>query len=110
MVGRLVAALVLLGDQPDVTTALMNRVMASFHDDTAALRPVWTAADGRRVPGHPVVLPRRLWPAVAELSGDQGARALFEARAGRVRELEIEGAPPHDIDDEGDYRHRALGG
>ena len=104
------AAVVLLGDQPHVTAALVDRMLAAFRaGDDAIVRPVWRDAGGAERPGHPVVLARRVWPAVAALRGDAGARALFAAHPEWVRELVIAGDPPADIDDLRDYR-RAVGG
>lgn len=74
------AVLVLLADQPAVTPA-----------DLAALRAAWLADPGRIVAagfsgtaGVPAILPRGTWPALAALSGDQGARAVIAAAADRV--------------------------
>jgi molybdenum cofactor cytidylyltransferase len=100
---RATAAAVLLGDQPGVTSALIDRVAAEFLAwDTLALRPFWWGPGGNRVPGHPVFLARRMWPAIHELRGDEGARAIFRER-GWPREVEIAGVPPADIDDAADY-------
>lgn len=105
---RAAAAVVLLGDQPGVTAALIERVVAAFREGGApAARPVYAAAGGARTPGHPVVLARRLWPALATLHGDEGARALLAAHPEWLFEVEIEGEPPADVDTHDDYR-RAL--
>ena len=103
------AVVVLLGDQPGVTSALVDRVGERFlTGDAPAVRPVWRTAGGVPRPGHPVVLARRLWPALAGLAGDQGARVLFDAHPEWMCELEIAGDPPPDVDDLDDYR-RVLG-
>lgn len=100
-----VAAAVLLGDQPGIGRAVIDAVLAGFAAaGTPAVRPVWRDADGRARPGHPVVLGRALWPAVAELRGDRGARALFERHPEWVSEVAMAGAPPADVDDDEDYR------
>lgn len=107
---RAVAAVVLLGDQPGVTPALIQRVAAAFlAGDAPAARPVHGATGGPRVPGHPVVLARRVWPALATLRGDEGARALLAAHPEWLLEVAVEGEPPADIDTRDDYR-RALEG
>ena len=41
-----------------------------------------TAEDGR--PGHPVILPARLYPLLAGLAGDTGARTVLAAHAAEV--------------------------
>jgi molybdenum cofactor cytidylyltransferase len=74
-------ALILLGDQPGITPAAIEAVLAHF-DGTRALRAVYDGA-----PGHPVVMPRALVPSALELQGDEGARELLE-EAG-VRRIEV---------------------
>jgi molybdenum cofactor cytidylyltransferase len=66
------AALILLGDQPGITPAAIEAVLAHF-DGTRPLRAVY---DGE--PGHPVVIPRALIPRAMELQGNEGARQLLE--------------------------------
>jgi CTP:molybdopterin cytidylyltransferase MocA len=57
------AGAVLLGDQPGVDAALVDRVADAFlAGGRPAARPFFRDARGRRVPGHPVLLARRLWP------------------------------------------------
>lgn len=97
------AVVVLVGDQPGVTSALIDEVTAAFlAGDAPVVRPVWRT-DGTATPGHPVVLARAIWPALAGLTGDQGARALFDAHPEWVHQIEIAGAPPLDVDDHEDY-------
>jgi CTP:molybdopterin cytidylyltransferase MocA len=74
-------ALILLGDQPGITPAAIDAVLVHF-DGTRSLRAVYDGA-----PGHPVLLPRSLFPAALELHGDQGARELLEASG--VRRIEV---------------------
>jgi len=78
------AALVSLVDLPDVTGAVVRRVLAAGADRAALIR---TTYDGR--PGHPVVLGREHWLGVrAAAVGDAGARdylahhALVEVECG----------------------------
>ena len=78
------AALVSLVDLPDVTDAVVRRVLAAGADSAALIR---TTYDGR--PGHPVVLGREHWFGVrAAAVGDRGARdylanhALVEVECG----------------------------
>ena len=101
---RATAAVVLLGDQPQVTRALIDRVAEAFlAGDAPAARPVWRGQGGDRIPGHPVFLARRLWPEVERLGGDQGARVLLAAHPEWVLEVACEDQPPTDIDDVDDY-------
>jgi len=85
------AALILLGDQPGMTPAAIEAVLAHF-DGTRPLRAVYDGA-----PGHPVVLQRQLVKEAMELQGDIGARELLEdARALRVEVGHL--CEPADVD------------
>jgi molybdenum cofactor cytidylyltransferase len=102
---RAAAAGVLLADQPQVTAQLIDRVAGGFLATGAAVvRPVYCEAKGRRVPGHPVFLARRVWRDVEELHGDQGARALLALHPEWLVEIPIEGDAPQDLDTWHDYR------
>lgn len=64
------AAVVTLVDLPDLTAAVVRRVLSKREGDEALARASY---HGR--PGHPVVLGRSHWAAVVQgLSGDSGAR------------------------------------
>lgn len=100
-----VAVAVLLGDQPEITSDVIDAVVAAFEEGGArAARPVWRDAEGRARPGHPVVLGRELWPTLMELDGDRGARELFAGQPQWLREVAMAGVPPADVDDDEDYR------
>ena len=78
------AAVVSLVDLPDVTDAVVRRVLTAGADSAALIR---TTYEGR--PGHPVVLGREHWFGVrAAAVGDRGARdylahhALVEVECG----------------------------
>jgi molybdenum cofactor cytidylyltransferase len=75
------AALILLGDQPGITPAAIEAVLA-LYDGSRPLRAVY---DG--TPGHPVVMPRALMRKARELEGDAGARELLEGAG--VRRVEV---------------------
>jgi molybdenum cofactor cytidylyltransferase len=62
------AIVVTLGDQPRMAPAAIARV---------AVVPGIARAAYAGVPGHPVLLPRALFAAIAELRGDAGARELL---------------------------------
>ncbi len=80
------AALVLLGDMPSVTTALIDELVARGRETRAsAVISVWR---GRRSP--PVVLHKSLWSAALALRGDIGMR---EVLAGRDDVVEVEVTP-----------------
>jgi CTP:molybdopterin cytidylyltransferase MocA len=65
-------ALILLADMPDLTSDDLTAVLNGF--DGTARRGATT--DGK--PGHPVLLPRRLFAATQTLSGDEGSRMVLK--------------------------------
>ncbi|HET7085982.1 MAG TPA: NTP transferase domain-containing protein [Rhizomicrobium sp.] len=89
-------AMVLLGDMPSVTPALIDRLVAAF--DPAMDRAICVAL-GHGHPGHPVLWARRFFPEIAALRGDQGARSLLRVHAGEIAEIEAgDDSPLIDID------------
>ena len=89
-------ALVLLADMPDVSAALIDKLIAAF--DPAEERAICVAArHGKR--GNPVLWARRFFPEIASLEGDVGAKALMVAYDELVCEVEAaDDAPLVDID------------
>ena len=79
-------ALVLLGDMPLVSPQIIEQLIAAFerNPSTKAVAPI---REGQR--GNPVLLSRALFPAVAALSGDVGARALLAAAQGEIVEVAV---------------------
>jgi molybdenum cofactor cytidylyltransferase len=77
---------VLLGDMPRVTPALIDRLVDAWE---AGGRPpaAVPVVQGRR--GNPVLLSAALAPAIAELTGDAGAGPLLRGMAG-VLEVAVE--------------------
>jgi molybdenum cofactor cytidylyltransferase len=78
-------AVVLLGDMPNVTPAIMDRLIAAATHDAKAVVPTLL---GRR--GNPALLMRPILPDLLQLSGDQGARKLLEAAGDAVVEIAID--------------------
>jgi molybdenum cofactor cytidylyltransferase len=91
----------LLGDQPFVTSELIDLVLARFAETGAPLvRPI---AAGR--PAHPVLIGRDLFPELRRLEGDLGARELIAAHAEQAEFVQLDdGRVAFDIDTLGDYR------
>ncbi len=65
------AVVVTLGDQPRVSPDAIRRVISS-RNDAAAVRATYNGN-----PGHPVLLERRLFEQLRNVSGDKGARNLL---------------------------------
>lgn len=76
------AAMLLLGDLPDLTEADLRAVLDRV--DLSQETLVWrgTTADG--APGHPVVFHRSLFPALHLLTGDSGGKEIMEQAKGRI--------------------------
>jgi CTP:molybdopterin cytidylyltransferase MocA len=79
--GDVDAAIVTLGDQPRITPQVIAAVLEQGGDRHDAVR-----ASYRGVPGHPVLLGRRLLDRAGELRGDVGFRDLLAGQ--RVRRFE----------------------
>lgn len=92
--------LILLGDQPLVRVADVDRVLAQARQHPDHI----VAAYYGKTRGHPVYLPRSLFNEVAAISGDQGARVVFARHPDRI----VRVAMPHadtalDVDDAASY-------
>ena len=66
------AVVVTLGDQPLVAPDAIRRVIAARGDGAAAVRATYHGE-----PGHPVLLERRLFERMRDVTGDHGARNLL---------------------------------
>jgi molybdenum cofactor cytidylyltransferase len=82
------AAVVCLGDMPQVDAALIDGLIAAFDPDRGALVIV-PSSDGRR--GNPVLWSRRFFPDLMAVEGDIGARNLIARYAEAVTEVPVTG-------------------
>jgi molybdenum cofactor cytidylyltransferase len=94
------AAVIVLGDQPGVTSGAIDKVIAEFRRSGG---PIVQASYGG-TPGHPTLLSREVWPEVDRITGDEGARSIIERRQAQRALVDVGGDPPADIDTEEDYR------
>jgi molybdenum cofactor cytidylyltransferase len=78
------AAAILLGDMPDISTALIDRLAGALNPEGGALIAVPTR-EGKR--GNPVVWSRRFFSELMKLEGDSGARHLIAQNADAVAEV-----------------------
>ena len=99
------AAVVLLGDQPFVGEAAVDKLVDAF--EGGARIAVATYGGRRR---NPVLFAREVWPVlVEELSGDEGARSVLRRHPEIVVEVACDGvAEPTDVDTREDLEN--LGG
>jgi molybdenum cofactor cytidylyltransferase len=89
-------ALFLLGDMPDVSAGLIDKLIAAF--DPGEDRAICVATrHGKR--GNPVLWARRFLPEIMALEGDIGAKHLMTVHADLVCEVEAaDDSPLTDID------------
>jgi molybdenum cofactor cytidylyltransferase len=95
------AALIVLGDQPGISPAVIDALIGAWTEGKKGL--VVPVHGGRR--GHPLLLDLKYRGEVARLSPEKGLRALLEAHPEDVLEVEIQdSAVLSDIDTPADYR------
>ena len=91
------AAVVLLADQPAIEARHVDALVSAFGDG----EPEIVRIRFRDGPG-PALLARSVWDEAAELTGDTGARALFDTHPERVRWVAFDEDAPVDIDRQAD--------
>jgi molybdenum cofactor cytidylyltransferase len=89
--GDAAVAVLLLADQPGLDPTVVRAVVAAVQGDVEAARASYDDAAG-----HPVAFARRVWPRVAGVTGDRGARDLLADLA--VVEVAVGGVAPRDVD------------
>ena len=96
------AALVALGDTPSVAPAVFAALFAAYLEQQ---RPITQPVYGTQ-PGPPTLFARPAWPALADLRGDDGARALIHSHPTWLTRVPLPAALlPPDIDTTADYAH-----
>jgi molybdenum cofactor cytidylyltransferase len=95
------AAVFILGDQPGVDPNVIDTLIASWRETGA---PVVVPRYEDRM-GNPVLFDRRLFPELAALEGDTGARPVVRAYhdSGELHVAPVAGPAPPDVDTEADY-------
>ena len=87
-------AMVILGDQPDISSRLLNKLL-DLQEETG-LPAAALSFNGLLHP--PVVLKRELWGDLYKLEGDVGCRAVIRAKPELVAQLESEPDLKHPVD------------
>lgn len=80
------AVMILPGDMPDLQTSDLLALARAFSSHPNNILRA-TAADG--TPGHPVIFPADLLPALTAVAGDSGARSVIRANADRLKTLAL---------------------
>ena len=76
-------AMILLGDMPEVTAKIINKLSDDFSDETCIVVP---QHGGRR--GNPVILGRSSFAELENAAGDEGARRLLTGK--NVRTIDVD--------------------
>lgn len=94
------AALIVLGDQPDVSPAVVDLLIKRYNSaEKGILLPV---QGGKR--GHPVLIDMKYRKMIANLDPAVGLRALMHAQADDILQVEVDDPAVHqDIDNLEDY-------
>lgn len=101
--GQAQAALLMLCDQPFVTTAVINRLLETYRRERAPLVASEYEAKGERTRGVPALFDGTLFPELMSLRGAEGAKRVIERN---LREAALVFVPEaaFDVDTPGDYR------
>jgi molybdenum cofactor cytidylyltransferase len=95
------AAVFILGDQPGIDPAVIDALVAAWRTSGAAV----AAPRYQDRMGNPVLFDRRVFPELAALEGDTGARPVVRAHhdSGDLHVVPVPGHAPPDVDTEADY-------
>lgn len=88
------AIVIVLADQPLVSSEVMERVSARWRE-TGAMAVAPRYRDGR---GHPVLFDRACFAELAALTGDVGARKVLESLGEAVSTIDVDEPMPLDVD------------
>lgn len=101
------AALIALGDQPQIEPHVVRQLIAAYRETGAPI--VVPTHGGRR--GHPVVIDRSLWPEVLALSWNDNLRTVVGAHSEEILHVPVETpAVLRDLDTPEDYEQTAQWG
>lgn len=101
------AAIVVLGDQPLLSPATVNKMVDAYLDSRApVVVPVYHG-----IRGNPVLFGKTLFPRIMTIHGDSGAKAILEENKDSMLEVEVEDEGiVVDIDTPADYEEVARSG
>ena len=95
------AVIILLGDQPLVTPAILTRLLQAWQRSG---KPI-AAPFYNRQRGNPVLFARALFPELLNVSGDQGGREVLQRHASEIEPVQMDDAnAAQDLDTWQDYQ------
>ncbi len=94
------AVMIALADEPRVDRALVVAVMNRWQETSAPI----VAPRFSGIVGHPVVFDRSCFADLLALDGDAGARGVIRKMRNEVQYIDVDQAPPVDIDTPDDLR------
>jgi molybdenum cofactor cytidylyltransferase len=95
------AVVFLLGDQPQVGPGIIDALIDQFRESGA---PIVMPTYGG-IAANPVLFAAELFPDLARITGDEGARSVVARNRERVATVAVgDGPPPRDVDTEADYQ------
>ncbi len=100
---RTEAAVILLCDQPKLSTVFINKIIETYIDTRA---PLVTSRYAGTV-GVPSLFDRQIFPELLSLNGDQGAKSIIERYSKTRMEIDFPGGND-DIDSAGDEKEMNL--
>jgi molybdenum cofactor cytidylyltransferase len=105
--GDVSRAMIILGDQPDISAALLDRLLDI--QEASGLPAAALSFDGLLHP--PMVLAREMWADLEGLEGDVGLRTVVRAHPELVTALPVDrpGGHPIDIDTHEDFERLVAG-
>jgi CTP:molybdopterin cytidylyltransferase MocA len=80
--------MILPADMPGFTTAVLADLISRFRAEPEL---ILRGASIGGEPGHPAIFPRVLWPELAQVTGDEGGRAVLKRHADLVRVVPLPG-------------------
>lgn len=96
---RAAAVAVLLGDQPGVDCAVIDRVVEAWRRNQGRI----VVASYRDQPGHPIIFPRSLFDQLVALRGDKAPWKITDAHPEWVHRVEVDHPHPPDVNTWQDY-------
>lgn len=101
------AALVALGDQPQIREAVVRQVLAAYRSSGALL----VAPSYAMHRGHPWLIDRSLWGEVGALGPGETLRSIFDRHRAHLYYVEVDTSSVlRDLDTPEDYRRERPGG